>query len=312
MPTHFPVLLKEAVNGLNIQADGCYIDATFGRGGHSALILTHLSAQGRLLAIDKDLQAIEVGRQKFANDARFEIVQGSFSELAAICQSRQLVGKVNGILLDLGLSSPQIDTPERGFSFQTNGPLDMRMNQTQGQSAADWVQYSDAREMAQVFKNYGEERFAKRIANAIVEARQLQVISTTAQLAKIVSAANPAWEKHKHPATRVFQAIRIAINNELDDLKVILDSSTELLADKGRLVVISFHSLEDRLAKRFMRDAAQGQNYPKGVPVLATEIQADFKKPLKAVKPSSQEVAFNNRSRSAVLRVAERQRHEEK
>jgi len=307
MNQHFPVLLKEAINCLNIQADGVYIDGTFGRGGHSQAILKKLSNKGRLIAIDKDFQAIQSAQEKFHLDARFEIIQGSFTQLPEICHNRQLTGKINGILFDLGVSSPQIDDPERGFSFQNDGPLDMRMSQNHGQSATDWINRCEATEMIQVFKEYGEERFAKRIANAIIEARLEKPITTTGQLSQIVTKANPAWERHKHPATRVFQAIRILINSELDDLKNGLESSLPLLANKGRLVVISFHSLEDRIVKRFMRDNAKGPVYPKGVPVIAEQIKADFKRPIKAIKASEQEINLNARSRSAILRSFERQ-----
>lgn len=304
---HFPVLLNEAVHGLNIQADGIYIDGTFGRGGHSQAILKALSSQGRLIVIDKDLQAIETAQMQFKNDPRVEMIQASFGELSTLCEIRQLLGKVNGVLLDLGVSSPQIDDPQRGFSFQNEGPLDMRMSQSSGITATTWIQTQTKEAMTQVFKEYGEERFAKRIANAIVKARETSPITTTLQLSQIVTDANPAWERHKHPATRVFQAIRIAINQELDDLKQGLEASVDILANQGRLVVISFHSLEDRIVKQFMRKKAKGKVYPKGVPIMQNDNKAEFKKLPKAIKPSSAELALNSRSRSAILRVAERQ-----
>jgi 16S rRNA (cytosine1402-N4)-methyltransferase len=304
--THLPVLFNEALEALNILPDGIYIDGTFGRGGHSAAIVRALSVAGRLLAIDKDPEAIACAREMFAEDARFEIRQGSFAELERFAEEAGILGRVNGVLLDLGVSSPQLDQAGRGFSFLNDGPLDMRMDNSSGISAADWVSVVGADEMAQVFKAYGEERYARRIARAIVEARAVQPIETTRQLAEIVSAANPAWEKGKHPATRCFQAIRIHINRELDDLKACLDQSLRVLAPGGRLAVISFHSLEDRIVKRFMRDAERGDRFPAGIPV--TELQRNSRLALigKAIKPSRREVEENPRARSAVLRVAER------
>ncbi len=304
--THLPVLFHEALEALNIIPDGIYIDGTFGRGGHSGAILKALGASGRLLAIDKDPDAIACAERLFAGDVRFKIIQGSFAELERIADAAGCSGRVNGVLLDLGVSSPQFDRAERGFSFLNDGPLDMRMDNRSGVSAADWLNSAGADAMAQVFKTYGEERFARRIARAIVEARTVQPIMTTRQLSEIVSAANPSWEKGKHPATRCFQAIRIHVNRELEDLKDCLDQSLRVLVPGGRLVVISFHSLEDRIVKRFMRDAERGDRFPAGIPV--TEQQRNSRLTLigKAIKPSRQEVEANPRSRSAVLRVAER------
>lgn len=304
--THLPVLFHETLEALNIIPGGIYIDGTFGRGGHSAAILKRLGTAGRLLAIDKDPDAVTYARGMFGDDARFEIQQGSFAELQRFADAAGFAGQVNGVLLDLGVSSPQLDRAERGFSFLNDGPLDMRMDNRSGVSAADWLKVAEVDEMAQVFKTYGEERFARRIARAIVEARVEQPIETTGRLAEIVSAANPSWEKGKHPATRCFQAIRIHINRELDDLKACLDHSLRVLAPGGRLVVISFHSLEDRIVKRFMRDAERGDRFPAGIPV--TEQQRNSRLALigKAVKPSHREVEENPRARSAVLRVAER------
>jgi len=304
--THLPVLFHEALEALNIIPDGIYIDGTFGRGGHSRAILKALDMSGRLLGIDKDPEAIECARGMFVADERFEIRQGSFAELERFAYAAGFAGRVNGVLLDLGVSSPQLDRAERGFSFLNDGPLDMRMDNRSGISAADWLKAAEADEMAQVFKAYGEERFARRIARAIVEARAEQPVETTRRLAEIVAAANPSWEKGKHPATRCFQAIRIHINRELDDLKACLDQSLQVLAPGGRLAVISFHSLEDRIVKRFMRDAERGDRFPAGIPV--TEQQRNSRLALigKATKPSRREVEQNPRARSAVLRVAER------
>ncbi len=285
---------------------GCYVDGTFGRGGHSAAMLKALDKSGHLLAIDKDPDAIEFANQMFMGDGRFQIKQGSFASLEQFSDEVGISGQVNGVLLDLGVSSPQLDRADRGFSFLNDGPLDMRMDNSSGVSAADWLKIAGVDEMAQVFKTYGEERFAKRIARAIAEARDERPIETTRRLAEIVSAANPSWEKGKHPATRCFQAIRIHINKELEDLKACLDQSLRVLAPGGRLVVISFHSLEDRIVKRFMRDAARGEQFPVGIPVTEQQRNATLNLIGKAIKPSRQEVDQNPRSRSAVLRVAER------
>ncbi len=304
--THLPVLFHEALEALNIIPEGVYIDGTFGRGGHSRAILQALGPSGRLLGIDKDPDAIECARHLFADDGRFVIRQGSFAQLEQIAEAAGLVGRVNGVLLDLGVSSPQLDKAERGFSFLHDGPLDMRMDNSSGISAADWLNGAEADEIAQVFKTYGEERFARRIARAIVEARSTQPIQTTGRLAEIVAAANPAWEKGKHPATRCFQAIRIHINRELDDLKACLDQSLRVLAPGGRLAVISFHSLEDRIVKRFMRDAERGEQFPPGIPVTEQQRNSQLRRIGKAIKPSRREVDENPRARSSVLRVAER------
>lgn len=304
--THLPVLFHEALEALNISPEGVYIDGTFGRGGHSGAILQALGPSGRLLGIDKDPDAIACARRLFGDDERFVIRQGSFAQLEQVVGAAGLLGRVNGVLLDLGVSSPQLDRAERGFSFLNDGPLDMRMDNSSGVSAADWLNRAEADEMAQVFKTYGEERFARRIARAIVEARSTQPIQTTRQLAEVVSAANPAWEKGKHPATRCFQAIRIHINRELDDLKACLDQSLRVLAPGGRLAVISFHSLEDRIVKRFMRDAERGEQFPPGIPVTEQQRNSQLARIGKAIKPSRQEVDQNPRARSAVLRVAER------
>ena len=304
---HRPVLMDEVLTGMAIRPDGIYLDGTFGRGGHSAAILDRLGAKGRLLAMDKDPVAVAVARERFANDARFEIVQGSFTGLADEVASRGWAGKVDGILLDLGVSSPQLDDPIRGFSFRADGPLDMRMDPGSGISAAEWLALVDDDEIARVLKEYGEERYAKRIARAIVKAREEHgPITTTAELARIVAEANPSWPKDKHPATRSFQAIRIFINGELDELEQVLEQSVEMLAPAGRLAVISFHSLEDRMVKRFIREQAKGGDFPPDLPIRDEQLQRRLKAVGRDVRASEAELAENPRARSAVLRVAER------
>lgn len=302
---HETVLLREAVTALVTNPGGIYVDGTFGRGGHSQLVLDSLGAQGRLLAVDKDPVAAAAAQEFSARDSRFEFFHGSFADLPAQLQAMGLAA-VDGILLDLGVSSPQLDEAERGFSFLKDGPLDMRMDTTRGETAAQWLSYAGAADIAAVLKEYGEERFAKRIAGAIVEAQQELPITTTARLAKIVSEANPKWEKHKHPATRAFQAIRIKVNRELEDLQDLLSDALDMLTPGGRLVVISFHSLEDRLVKRYMRDKARGDEIPMGVPVTESALNKRMKLVGRAVKASTDEVAGNVRSRSAIMRVAEK------
>ncbi|UTW46710.1 16S rRNA (cytosine(1402)-N(4))-methyltransferase RsmH [bacterium SCSIO 12696] len=303
---HTTVLLEEAVAALVTDPDGTYIDGTFGRGGHSAAILDKLSSKGRLLAFDKDPEAIASGRQRFADDKRLELIHDSFATLGDQVAQRNLTGSVQGVLLDLGVSSPQLDDDHRGFSFLREGPLDMRMNTESGESAAEWLARAKEDEIAQVLKEYGEERFARRMAKAIVSARQQQEITTTTQLAKIVADAHPAWEKYKHPATRAFQGIRIHINRELDDLKQLLEQVLDVLAVGGHLVVISFHSLEDRIVKRFVRDQERGPQLPRGVPVRDDPGLRRMKSVGKPLKPSGGEVDDNIRSRSAIMRVAEK------
>ena len=306
MTAHCSVLLKESVHALAIKPDGVYVDGTFGRGGHSRAILNALSPSGRLIAIDKDLEAIAYATQHFSADARFCIEHGAFTKLTDITQKLGVYGAVDGILLDLGVSSPQLDTAERGFSFMQDAALDMRMDTTQALDAARFIQQADANEMADVFRRYGEERFAGRIARAIVAAREIAPIVTTGSLAAIVKEAHPKWEKHKHPATRVFQAIRIHINQELTQLTDCLMQCVNVLATGGRLAVISFHSLEDRIVKQFMRSQEQGLLLPKSVPVKTCDMKMTFQRVGKAVKPTDQEVRENIRSRSAVLRVGEK------
>ncbi|MDI9817679.1 MULTISPECIES: 16S rRNA (cytosine(1402)-N(4))-methyltransferase RsmH [unclassified Legionella] len=306
MTAHRSVLLQEAIDSLAIKADGIYIDGTFGRGGHSHAILQNLSASGRLIAIDKDPEAIEYARQNFSADKRFQIYHGSFASLAEFARQANVYGHVDGILLDLGVSSPQLDNPARGFSFMQPGPLDMRMNSQQHFNAAQFINETSAEDMAVVFREYGEERFAKRIAQAIVAARGEAPIETTESLAEIVKQANPRWEKHKHPATRVFQAIRIYVNQELNDLTACLEAAIDALAVGGRLVVISFHSLEDRIVKQFMRNKEQGIRPPPGVPIRDEEIKTNFRRAGKAIKASEDELKQNTRARSAVLRTGEK------
>ncbi len=303
---HRPVLLAEVIEGLSIRPSGIYVDATFGRGGHAQALLQRLDAQGVLLAIDKDPEAVAAARKMFVDDARFSIEQGTFAMLEHYVQERGWEGKVDGVLLDLGVSSPQLDDPLRGFSFRHDGPLDMRMNPQAGMSAAQWLANAKEAEIISVLRNYGEERYAPRIARALIAARGESPLTTTRQLAAIVAAANPAWEPGKDPATRTFQAIRIFINRELDDVEACLPQALEALAPGGRLAVISFHSLEDRIVKRYMRDEARGDRFPVGVPVLAAQCQPRVRLTGKAIHASAQELSGNPRARSAVLRIAEK------
>jgi 16S rRNA (cytosine1402-N4)-methyltransferase len=304
--SHQSVLLHESVDALITDADGFYVDGTFGRGGHSREVLSRLSAQAHLMAVDKDEQAITEAKKQFASEARFSIRHGSFSQLNNWLTEIDRLGKVNGILLDLGVSSPQLDEANRGFSFMQDGPLDMRMDRTRGETASEWINGASQTDIARVLKEYGEERYSKRIARAIVEYRDEQPFVTTHELSKVVTEANPAWEKGKHPATRAFQAIRIHINNELSDLDVILEQALAALAVGGRLVVISFHSLEDRRVKRFIRQQVQGDRLPIGVPVRDEELNKRLRSMGKIVKAGEQELSVNPRARSAVMRVAEK------
>ena len=307
---HITVLLDEAVEGLAVRANGCYLDGTFGRGGHSRLILEKLGPDGRLLGFDKDPLAIATGNALAAEDGRFVVVQRSFAELGDELAQRALAGKVSGILLDLGVSSPQLDDAERGFSFMNDGPLDMRMNPDAGVSAADFIASAAEEEIARVFKEYGEERFAKRMARAVVLRRAEQPFTRTADLAQVLTVANPAWEKGKNPATRAFQGLRIYINNELGDLESGLEAALENLEVGGRLVVISFHSLEDRIVKLFMRKHAKGEmdKLPRDLPIIPKAFEPRLKLIGKPVFASEAELAANPRSRSAVMRIAEKVR----
>ncbi|MEY3182993.1 MAG: S-adenosyl-methyltransferase MraW [Pseudomonadota bacterium] len=309
--THQPVLCVEAIAALNIRPDGHYIDATFGRGGHSRAILSHLSPQGRLLVIDQDPSAIEVANIMATQDTRLSVCHARFDALESHCMAEDILGKVDGVLLDLGVSSPQLDTPERGFSFMQAGPLDMRMNPTTGQSAAAWIASATESEIADVFYRYGEERFSRRLSKAIVEARSTAPIETTDRLADIIKRAHPAWEKHKHPATRCFQAIRIFINEELSALENALAQTLSVLAPHGRLAVISFHSLEDRIVKQFMQRQAKpplASRALRRLPTLQEEVAFTPRLRIigKKIRPTAVEVQENPRARSALLRVAER------
>ncbi len=301
---HAAVLLSEAVDALQVRRDGVYVDGTFGRGGHSRLILERLGESGRLIALDKDPAAIAAGRS--IRDARFTLVHSGFERLSQVLHE-QGMGRVDGVLLDLGVSSPQLDDEQRGFSFRFDAPLDMRMDTSGGQTAAEWLATVDEGELAEVIRDYGEERFAKQIARAIVAARQERRIETTGQLGNIVAQCVRTREPGKNPATRTFQAIRIHLNRELEELESVLPQCVEHLREGGRMAIISFHSLEDRIVKRFMRDMAQGDKLPKFVPVRAADVpQGKLRLVGKAIRASEREVAANPRARSAVLRIAER------
>tara|TARA_R110001583_G_scaffold67490_7_gene192921 strand:- start:31768 stop:32715 length:948 start_codon:yes stop_codon:yes gene_type:complete len=306
MAEHITVLLDEAVNGLALKKDGIYVDGTFGRGGHSRYILDRLGENGRLIAIDRDPRAIAVGQDLMKQDARFSIVHGPFSGLAEYIKELGLTGKIDGVLLDLGVSSPQLDDAERGFSFMRDGPLDMRMDPTSGISAADWLAKADVDDIGWVLKTFGEEKFAYRIARAIVADREETPFLRTLDLAKLIERLCPKREKKKHPATRSFQAIRIYVNSELEEIHKVLDGALEVLAVGGQLSVISFHSLEDRIVKRFIRKQEKGREYPPGLPLTDAQMQSGktLKAIGKALKPSAREIDENPRARSSVLRVA--------
>ncbi len=301
---HFSVLLKESVDGLNVKEDGIYIDCTFGRGGHSREILKLLTT-GKLLAIDQDPQAISYAQQEF-KQANFAIEQGSFEQLVSFCEKRGWLGKVDGILIDLGVSSPQLDDAARGFSFMRSGPLDMRMNPEEGLSAKEWLLQVDEKTLAQVLRQYGEEKFSGRIARQIKEAMDEGLIETTLDLAEVVKKASPRIDRNKHPATRSFQAIRIAVNKELDVLKTVLEASIQVLAVTGRLSAISFHSLEDRIVKNFIRDQSTIKDLFPDSPILLEVVEPVLKRMGKPIFPSKEECKQNPRSRSAVLRIAEK------
>jgi 16S rRNA (cytosine1402-N4)-methyltransferase len=303
---HLSVLLEESIQGLNIHPGGTYIDCTFGRGGHSKEILSLLGEEGRLLAFDRDLTAINsVYADEMRKDPRFELHHGCFSELEAVIEQRDWKGKVDGVLMDLGVSSPQLDDSERGFSFLRDGPLDMRMDDSTGISAAEWLAHVEEKKLVKVLFEYGEERFARRIAKAVIERRQESPLQTTGDLARLIEDVVPRREKHKHPATRSFQAIRIEINNELEEIKQGLQQAVNIIGTGGRLVVISFHSLEDRIVKRFIRSESGRKFNPGRLPVLEADIeQGVLKKVGKAIKAGKKELQQNPRARSAVLRVA--------
>ena len=314
---HVPVLLGPVLNGLRIRADGCYVDGTFGRGGHSNAIIERLDANGRLIAIDRDPQAISSAPQALLSDPRFELIRGECAQLKKFIGERDLTGEVDGLLLDLGVSSPQLDEAGRGFSFLRDGPLDMRMDPDAGVSAAEWLAMVDEKELRRVLKTYGEERSAARIARAIVAARDERPIVRTTQLADIIAAAAPAHGQKRHPATKSFQAIRIFINAELEQLRSTLEQSVDVLRKRtalrkgtalrsGRLCVISFHSLEDRIVKRFIRDASREPEQYRGMPSIPEEYRPKLKPIGKLIEATVDEIAGNVRARSARLRVAER------
>jgi len=305
MTTHETVLKDEAASALVKNPAGRFVDCTYGRGGHTEAILARLTDDGRLLVIDRDLDAIADANRKYAKDERVVIVHGAFSEVARFVDE-QGMRPVDGVLLDLGVSSPQLDEADRGFSFTREGPLDMRMDRSTGEPASAWLMRAEAKEIAHVLKVYGEERFARRIANAIVERRRSEPIDTTQQLVRIVQASVPRTERHKHPATRTFQAIRIFVNRELEELETCLKAVVDLLAAEGRLVVISFHSLEDRIVKRFMRDMARGERLPERLPIRDDEIERKLRLIGKPVRPAQAEGDDNRRARSSIMRVAER------
>lgn len=307
MEAHHPVLLAPALERLSLREAGIYIDATFGRGGHSAAILERLGPEGRLIAIDRDPQAVAWARERFRGDGRFEIVSEAFAMLGRVALDRQLGGKVDGVLFDLGVSSPQLDDPERGFSFRNDGPLDMRMDPDHGESAADWLARAEEREIIWVLREYGEERDAKRIARAIIARRAEQPITRTADLAELVAGAQRRRRPQKiHPATRTFQAIRIHVNEELQQVRQGLVAAHDVLAPGGRLVAISFHSLEDRLVKRYLRDRSQEDEVYRGLPEVPLAARPTMRLVGKAARADEAECQVNPRARSAVLRAAER------
>jgi 16S rRNA (cytosine1402-N4)-methyltransferase len=306
MSLHTPVLLREVLAALDLRAGGRYVDGTFGRGGHSAAILERVGPQGAVIAFDRDPAAVAAGRERFANDGRMTLVSSAFSRMSMVINEMGLAGAIDGVLLDLGVSSPQLDDPERGFSFTHDGPLDMRMDDSTGANAADFIAKAPEHEIARVIREYGEDRFAKRIARAIVNARREAPIVRTARLAEIVAQSIPTREPGKHPATRTFQAIRIQVNQEFEEIRAALAGSLAVLAPQGRLCVISFHSLEDTIVKRFMQQHSQEDPVYAGLPDVPAHARPKLRRVGKAIHPSDEEVAANPRARSAVLRVAER------
>ena len=303
---HTPVLLDEVINGLNVRSGGCYFDCTLGRGGHSLAIMQHLNQHGRLYALDKDPRAGANLPETLASDRRFHFSPGSFTQIGKLASELLLKQKVDGILFDLGVSSPQLDDATRGFSFMKDGPLDMRMDDSSGMTVAEWLNKAGEFEIARVLREYGEERYYRKIARAIINQRKIKNLQTTGELVELVKSVVPTIEKNRHPATRTFQALRIRINNELDDLHDALDQVINILAAGGRLVVISFHSLEDRIVKRFIREQSRGDDFPVDLPVKHSQLNPRLKIIGRAVYPSEEEIRNNPRSRSAVMRVAER------
>ena len=299
-------MVGEVMQALNVQDSGTYVDATFGRGGHTRAILECLGPAGRVLAIDRDPEACAASRNLFPAETRLTVVHAPFSDLSKILHARNLAQRVIGIVLDLGVSSTQLDQPQRGFSFSRPGPLDMRMDPTSGETAAEWLARVGEKDLYHVLRELGEERFARRIARQVVQQREETSICTTTTLSKLVADVIPTRERSKHPATRSFQAIRIHVNRELDELESVLPQAVDALIARGRLVVISFHSLEDRLVKRFMRKAASGDSYPPDLPVTYDRLRPTLRKVGKPLRPTISEVAVNARSRSAILRTAEK------
>ncbi|MDC0178662.1 16S rRNA (cytosine(1402)-N(4))-methyltransferase RsmH [Woeseiaceae bacterium] len=304
--THVPVLIRSVLNGLNIRPDGCYVDGTFGRGGHSSAIAKLLGPKGRMIMIDRDPEAIATVPDTLTEDPRFEIVKGEIAALKKIALDGNLLGKVDGLLLDLGVSSPQLDQAERGFSFMRDGFLDMRMDPKSGTSAAEWLSDVDEKTLKKILHKYADEKFAGPIARAIVAARSSVAIERTAQLAEVVAAVIPRRAHRKHPATKTFQAIRIHINDELKQLESALTASIDLLRTGGRLCVISFHSIEDRIIKRFMRNASREAEQYRGLPLIPTDSRPSFKLIGKPISATTEEIEANIRARSARLRIAER------
>jgi 16S rRNA (cytosine1402-N4)-methyltransferase len=297
-------MFTESIDALNLKTGGIYIDATFGRGGHTQGILDKLDKSGSVIAFDQDIHAVEFAKKNF-NDERLTVIHSAFTHMGEILSERNLSGKIDGILMDLGVSSPQLDNADRGFSFNSDGPLDMRMDQTSGISAAQWLENADAVEIANVIYEFGEEKKSRHIASAIKRVQQDQTITTTLQLANIIAGV-VRTKKNKHPATRSFQAIRIFINQELKQLAETLEQSIDVLAPEGRLSIISFHSIEDRIVKQFIQKHSKQKQLPKGLPVMNSDIQQTLFKDLGKQFASKTEVQNNKRSRSAILRVAQR------
>ena len=303
---HIPVLMREAVDALNIREGGVYVDATLGRAGHAQAIAARIGDNGRLIAFDRDPRAIELGKQVFEGDDRVSIIHSEFAQMAVKLENELGITAVDGVLMDLGVSSPQLDQAERGFSFMRDGKLDMRMDTTTGESAAEWLARVEERDLMMALFDLGEEKFARRIARAIVEVRDEVSIDSTLQLAQIISDATPKKDKNKHPATRSFQAIRLHVNQELSQVADALPQAVQLLNEGGRLAVISFHSLEDRIVKRFMRELSTPNLPPKNIPVSEDAYKTPLQLLSRAIKPGKQELVDNPRSRSSVLRIAER------
>ncbi|MEQ1580038.1 MAG: 16S rRNA (cytosine(1402)-N(4))-methyltransferase RsmH [Steroidobacteraceae bacterium] len=306
MEPHAPVLLDEALEGLNVQPEGRYLDATFGRGGHTAAVLAKLGPAGAVVAFDRDPEAIRAGRERFGAEPRLTLIRGPFGRLTELLAAAGQAPGFDGMLFDLGVSSPQLDNAARGFSFLHDGPLDMRMDNETGITAAAWLARAPEHEIATIIREYGEERFARRIASAIVSARRTEPLTRTTQLARVVAEAVPAWEPGKHPATRTFQAIRIHVNAELAEIDTALAQSVDLLNPRGRLCVISFHSLEDGRVKRFMQRQSQEDPVYAGLPEVPLHARPRLRRVGKAVHPQDQEIRRNPRARSAILRIAER------